>query len=185
FVSYGVNYCNHRELADLKSQVTSGSIDLELLGTDFEDRMRLIKMRILLEIEERDVPDCHSSISSTETQLRRPLIINLYHGEVEDFDQGDAVWDRPVSPLEEAVMLYSLHEEYPYLEFQLDCERTILAEISGVSQIFQHLSVWKPPLIGHNCLLDLMYIYNCFEDDLPGVLFDYSFIFRVNKSLKR
>uniref|UniRef100_A0A7I4YY32 Poly(A)-specific ribonuclease n=1 Tax=Haemonchus contortus TaxID=6289 RepID=A0A7I4YY32_HAECO len=192
FVSYGVNYCNHRELADLKSQITTGNIDLELLGTDFEDRMRLIKMRILLEIEERGVSDCHSSVSKTATQLRRPLIINLYHGEVEDFDQGDAVWDRPVSPLEEAVMLYSLYEEYPDLEFQLDCERTllyvgkqplmfgriatsnrgqvldnILTEISGVSQIFQHLSVWKPPLIGHNCLLDLMYIYNCFEDDLP------------------
>ena len=42
-----------------------------------------------------------------------------------------------------------------------------MQEIHGFSSIIEYIIKSKKPVIGHNCLSDIMRIYQCFVDELP------------------
>lgn len=49
-----------------------------------------------------------------------------------------------------------------------DLEETVLDNLVGFSKIFKLLVALKKPIVGHNCLLDLMIAYNQFYEPLPS-----------------
>ena len=43
----------------------------------------------------------------------------------------------------------------------------VMQEIHGFSSIIEEIIKVNKPLVGHNCLSDIMRIYQCFVDELP------------------
>ncbi|GMR59381.1 hypothetical protein PMAYCL1PPCAC_29576 [Pristionchus mayeri] len=109
-------------------------------------------------------------------------------------------WDRALSPLEKAVVEYVFTNDHRHLEFSISHDGTLLYvaelpvltllhyseeewveeklekllhEISGVSEIVKRMLGRKVPIVGHNSFLDLVYLYECFVDDLPDSYEDW------------
>ncbi|WKY11833.1 hypothetical protein Q1695_003422 [Nippostrongylus brasiliensis] len=192
FAIEGINYSNRGEIDTLRSGLSSDGFDFDVFGSDFNERVRWLKAQLLLEIEKNSYGASDiDRASKGVTTLRRPILIELYREE-EDFQELEVTspWTKPLSSLEEEALLYFCSKEYPDLEFLIDNGRTLLyvgklpliygggssdagkrleallTEISGVCRVFEHLFTRKPPLVGHNCLLDLLYIYHCFVNNL-------------------
>lgn len=47
------------------------------------------------------------------------------------------------------------------------------SEIYGFGILFEKLWSLKKTIIGHNCFLDLMYLYQCFIGNLPENYFEF------------
>ncbi|KAK6754457.1 hypothetical protein RB195_013452 [Necator americanus] len=186
FFSYGITYCNRSELSKIKSGIERGDIDVNLFKDGFYDQVQDIKMRIIREVEKRtdSTPSGSFLDLNDNIRLKEPLFIDL--------PKANCPFEKPLTQLEEALLIFTLLEEFPNFEINLKDGRTLfiiddsahkglneqntkwiknfnklLTEICGVSQIFYYLSKVKPPLIVHNSLLDLLHIYNSFEDNLP------------------
>ncbi|EYC12623.1 hypothetical protein Y032_0046g1333 [Ancylostoma ceylanicum] len=187
FINESATYTNRSELSKLKRDIEQGDIDFNLFGDGLSERIQAVKMRILIEGGEGEyhlLDECSPCIGD-DIHLKQSLRMDLI-GE-------NSLFDKPLTPLEEAAIELALLEEFPHLETNFNVERTmliveeephtdgdkqyssrwrrifgkLLAEICGVSQIFCYLSKAKPPLVLHNSLLDLLHIYHSFEADLP------------------
>lgn len=43
----------------------------------------------------------------------------------------------------------------------------------GFSKVIEEMIIAKKPLVGHNMMLDIMFVYYQFIDDLPETLHDF------------
>ncbi|ETN78558.1 CAF1 family ribonuclease, partial [Necator americanus] len=202
FVSCGITYCNRSELSKIKSGIKRGDIDFKSV---FVHSFLFTKVNAMTlpatspaPIEKRtdSTPSGSFLDLNDNIRLKEPLFIDLR--------KDNCPFEKPLTQLEEALLIFTLLEEFPNFEINLKDGRTLfiiddsahkglneqntkwiknfnndiifneneftcrlLTEICGVSQIFYYLSKVKPPLIVHNSLLDLLHIYNSFEDNLP------------------
>ncbi|KJH49222.1 CAF1 family ribonuclease [Dictyocaulus viviparus] len=194
FVTDGVTYSNRSELAKLEDKISKDVYDLEVFENGLGERVRSLKMRILCEmVDESEIfPDhCTKNASSR----RHSVVIHLFREENEGYEFDECLWDRPLNSLEETLVVFALSQEFPDFEFHVNEKRTLLyvgrrpvmyyvtneeklirrqeslknllQEIAGISSVFSRIFERKPPLVAHNCFLDLMYIYNCFHAELP------------------
>ncbi|CAH0554377.1 unnamed protein product [Brassicogethes aeneus] len=68
---------------------------------------------------------------------------------------------------EDFVVFKVSDEDLKALECE-DIDEDLVDDLLGFTQVFRHLVKSKKPLIGHNCLLDVMLLINSFECDLPS-----------------
>ncbi|GMT11310.1 hypothetical protein PFISCL1PPCAC_2607 [Pristionchus fissidentatus] len=212
FIVEGVTYSNARQTREMKAEILSGGIDYDIFEDGLEHRLQILKINFqraaqnAIRLSHNTFHRSPSARSSTcGLQLPHPILIELVRsGEFIDTDTVDQTmhppWDRPLSPLEKAVIEYVFTNDHRHLEFSVSHDGSLLyvaelpvltllhyseeewvaekldkllLEVSGVSEIVRLMLARKVPIVGHNSFLDLVYLYECFVDDLPDSYDDW------------
>uniref|UniRef100_A0A1I7XFN8 Poly(A)-specific ribonuclease n=1 Tax=Heterorhabditis bacteriophora TaxID=37862 RepID=A0A1I7XFN8_HETBA len=127
FVSEGITYSNRTEIAKLKKEIVNGDIDYDTFADGLEHRIQMLKMRLLLEAR-----DTVRVLKKTFIYLLIIRFIMYFHtlehtdGVGPLGDMIDSLWDRSLTSIEAAAIIYALTEEYPNFEFQVDHTRTLV-----------------------------------------------------------
>ncbi|CAJ0929024.1 unnamed protein product, partial [Mesorhabditis belari] len=212
-IADGISYSNKAEILRIQKEIEQEEIDYDIFADGLEHKLNMLKLRVLKESRDyseqffdeasqfRRRPTISESFGRP-LRLLRPVLIELVANKaLSDFSGGDLshdnqpLWDRELSPVEAAIVVYELTIQHPNCEFLFDQTRTILYcaelplmccatkdnghrvgvllknvifEISGLSQIIQMISERKIQLVTHNSFLDLLYTYHCFENELPN-----------------
>ena len=96
----------------------------------------------------------------------------LFHKEIRSRFKN--VWTYPEKTAEILVKMVTL-EQRARLEInpEEDLSKKMLEDLVGFSRVIKAVIVSKKPIVGHNCLTDLLKIYNQFVAELPESYIDF------------
>jgi len=139
--SEGISFLNRNEASQLREELSSGS---------------------LMRATERN-------LSHDEEDKIESICKNIRHEPEYDFAEDiDGL-----SPGAKFILYEEVAARFPqYLSSNMHSKdknivEDVMKEIHGFSIIIEYIIELKKPLVGHNCLSDLMRMYQCFVDELP------------------
>ncbi|KOC67680.1 Poly(A)-specific ribonuclease PARN-like domain-containing protein 1 [Habropoda laboriosa] len=160
-ISEGISYLNEIEEKLLKEHIEQGNIlnSLEHLTYEEEDYLKESKKKAFDWITN----DSNEALFKVETS--NPFLQYVLHKELRSsFDNIWTLWKR------ESVYIVKVPKKtqiYLKKHANNNIEDILLKTCIGFSKVFKLLSSCKKPIVGHNMLLDLMFIYQQFYKPLP------------------
>ncbi|CAD6196059.1 unnamed protein product [Caenorhabditis auriculariae] len=191
---HGVTYCNNEEQRSFKKSISSSDFCSK---NDLKEKLDLLLVLFDYEVQRKKKFDEKSSdwfeVDSDKlySHFDGEVKIALYpHGSyTSENPKYMFLWEHRPDSIEAHIVLHELSKFYPHLHFcfgsqfskiiavvknsvetdslKLNTKSRLISAFSGVSVLVKAISKNKIPLIGHNCLLDLMYLYNYFIGNLP------------------
>ncbi|VDM23770.1 unnamed protein product [Toxocara canis] len=173
-ISKGVTYANLDEVASIRSDLEEGLLDYEIFGERFNSHLISVQCYLSDMLERLRKATSPPTIPTCQEMTFAPFVVNL----------DDTIFDpyacrseaQPhnyrkfrVTRLQAAARLFSLHSNTHHVKLKIDGSRVAQAinEIAGASQILYAIIDARLPVVGHNCLFDLLYLYQYFFADLP------------------
>jgi len=162
FLYRGISYLNSEQEKALKSDLSGGAllrpIDRNIPFQD-EDKIRGICGDLAAWVsksKEGDVLEVESGQVVTfvlHLEIRRKFLC------LWSFAVGDIFRVKMVSPEE--------RKKFEQEESEKELAEQLLDSMLGFTKVIRHISKSGKPIVGHNCLLDLLKIYNQFCNPLP------------------
>ncbi|KHJ88591.1 CAF1 family ribonuclease [Oesophagostomum dentatum] len=110
FIAEGITYCNRSELSKWKNDTEHGEFD-------FRHVLSLPCNKAREKNKEDEKNDCCQDPFFT-IHVEKPLLVELLG--------SGAVFDRPLSQLEQGALTYALQEEFPHLSFTFSGQGTMV-----------------------------------------------------------
>ncbi|CAB3398312.1 unnamed protein product [Caenorhabditis bovis] len=172
----GITFCNRKSFEAFEKILDRNASILTYFTKSVKNAVYYVNLKLRLEMNDFD-------INKEKMVWEDELTENL---EVEINEQ--------ISHLELLAVIYECSRSYDDVEFEVDetgrkiriskftddleqyrnsIKTRLLASFRGVSAIFDLISNIKMPIIGHNCVLDCMYMYHYLIDDLPNTLTEF------------
>lgn len=173
FVAKGVSHLNLDELDDIMSKFKNSYDGIDSFG----EKMRTLLSNVQQTLNHKLARLRRKSTGSEGAQSRpfEAFLVNLGREHLND--------------LQKSAILYKLYTSVPGVRMRiinnmLECDstrltkrelvkikegllKTISRELMGVSEVVMAIIDAKLPIVGHNALYDLMYLYHYFVADLP------------------
>ncbi|CAK9798256.1 Pre-piRNA 3'-exonuclease trimmer [Anthophora plagiata] len=161
FISKGISYLDEIDEKLLKEYIEQGNIlnNYTQLTYDEENHLKECKDKVLKWLAEE------SNQTSLNVQTMNPILQYILHKQLRSSFEN--IWT--TSGYKSIDIVKVTNEEQVCLEKEnSDClESELLNTCIGFSKVFKLLSSCKKPIVGHNMLLDLMFIHQQFYKPLP------------------
>ena len=163
FLYRGISYLNTEQEKVLKSDLSGGAllrpIDRNIPFQD-EDKIREICGDLAVWISKSKVGD----EMVVDSGLVVPYVLHL---EIRrkfvclwSFSSGEVFTVKMVTPEE--------RKKFEEDESEKELAEQLLESMIGFTKVIRHISQARKPIVGHNCLLDLLKIYKQFHSPLPS-----------------
>nr|XP_031827939.1 pre-piRNA 3'-exonuclease trimmer-like isoform X1 [Nomia melanderi] len=158
-LSEGVSYINQSEEEQLKVHIDKGDLDnnLKHLSYGEEDDFKYCKNKVEEFLKQTD------KISFT-LQTPSPILQYMMHKELRNNFKN--IWTIP-GYKSITVVRVSNDMRNMFEQDNICLEQELLDTYIGFSKIFKLLVTLKKPIVGHNMLLDLMFMHQQFYNPLP------------------
>ncbi|CAK9831519.1 Pre-piRNA 3'-exonuclease trimmer [Anthophora retusa] len=161
FISKGISYLDEIDEKLLKEYIEQGNIldNCTQLTYNEEDYLKECKDKVFKWLTEK------SDQTSLKLEAMNPILQYILQKQLRS--SFNNIWT--TSGYKSIDIVKVTNEEQMRLEEQnSDClESELLNTCIGFSKVFKLLSSCKKPIVGHNMLLDLMFIYQQFYKPLP------------------
>lgn len=170
FIYHGISYLNQTQEDELKEALENGSLfEATERNIPFQDEDKI--REICRNLAEWVVGKDPGEQIGVDLGLVVPFVVNheirSVFPQLWPFCQDRKMFVKVVSKTERQTLESEEKETGDQLEKQL------INSLLGFTKVIRHLSESGKPIVGHNCLLDVLKIYNQFIKPLPGKFKDF------------
>uniref|UniRef100_F1KYZ0 Poly(A)-specific ribonuclease PARN n=1 Tax=Ascaris suum TaxID=6253 RepID=F1KYZ0_ASCSU len=193
-INKGVTYANLDEISTIRSDLEEGLLDYDIFGERFNSHLISVQCYLSDMLERLRKAASPPTISMYQEVTFSPFVLNLDDAIFDPYacrSEAQPLNHRKfcATRLQAAARLFSLHSNTHHVKLKVDGHRLhvqqakpnerrvknerakllnkTVNEIAGASQILYAIIDARLPVVGHNCLFDLLYIYQYFFADLP------------------